>query len=230
MSNFSFASLATTSFSNDAPQYLKPYDIYQVNLTKIEKTELQGKDGVSKYPIVALEFKGSGDNKGIFTQNVFIPVKDEDFVRHENPNSHKPMPSRFDQFQFTLMQIVEAINPKGAQTIKDNASKLKTIDDFIGLVFKALNGKNDVNVHLKLIGQNTNGTVYARLPNSCLIGQDGNPVSLNFISVDAEKLYFSNYEIGQMKAYKDAKPTNMNSIVDNPDESEETLDLDGIEL
>lgn len=230
MSNFSFAGLATASFSNDAPQYLKPYDIYQVNLTKIERTELNGKDGVTKYPIVALEFTGSGDVKGIFTQNIFIPVKDEDFERHENPTSHKPMPSRFDQFQYTLMQIVEAINPKGAQAIKDNASKLKTIDQFIELVQKALVSKSDVNVYLKLVGQNTNGTFYARLPNACLIGKDGNPAALNFINADASKLYFSSYEMGQMKTYKDAKPTNMDSVVDNPDTSSEELDLAGIEL
>lgn len=228
--NFNFNSLATASFSNDAPQYLKPYDIYQVNLTKIEKTELKGKDGTSVYPIVTLEFTGSGDNKGIFTQNVFIPSKDEDFVRNENQNTHKLMPSRFDQFQYTLMQIVEAINPDGAQKIKDNASKLKTIDDFLGLVIKALTGKNTVDVFLKLVGQNTNGTVYARLPNACLIGNNGEPAALNFINTDSSKLYFSNYEIGQMNAYKNAKPTNMDSVVNNPDQKDSEFSLDDIEV
>lgn len=229
--NFNFNSLAETSFTSNTQSYLKPYDIYQVNLTKIEKTELKGsKDPNATYPIVALEFTGSGDNKGIFTQNIFIPTKDEDFVRNENQTSHKPMPSRFDQFQYTLMQIVEAINPTGAQKIKDNASKLKTIDDFLGLVIKALNGKNNVDVFLKLVGQNTNGTTYARLPNACLIGRDGNPAALNFINADSSKLYFSNYEIGQMNAYKNAKPTNMDSI-ENPDTNDGSdLDLDGIEI
>lgn len=228
MSNFSFADLATTSFSNDAPQYLKPYDIYQVNLTKIEKSELNGKDGVTKYPVMTLEFKGSGDNKGVFTQNIFIPVKDEDFVRNENSNTHNLMPSRFDQFQYTLMQIVEAINPSGAQKIKDNASRLKTIDDFTKLVLKALTGKDTVDVYLKLVGQNTNGTVYARLPNACLIGKDGNISAVNFINPDNTKLYFTNYEIGQMKSYKEAKPTNMDVDVDTKDE--QSLDLEGIEI
>lgn len=226
--NFDFNGLATTSFSSESVQYLKPYDIYQVNLTKIEKSEINGKDGVSKYPIVTVEFTGSGDIKGIFTQNIFIPHKDEDFKRHENQNTHKPMPSQFDQFQYTLMQMVEAINPTGAQKIKDNASKLKTIDDFLALVIKALNGKNDVNVYLKLIGQNTDGKVYARLPNAVLIGKDGNPAPLNFISADSSKLYFSSYEAQQMKAYQNATPTNMDSVVSEKKADE--IDLDGIEL
>lgn len=227
--NFSFSNLATASFSSEASQYLKPYEIYKVNLTKIEKTTMQGKKDPSEtYPIVTLEFTGVGDNKGIFTQNIFIPNKDADFVRNENPNSHKPMPSSFDRYQYTLMQIVEAINPAGAQKIKDNASKLKTIDDFTSLVIKALTGKEKVEVYLKLVGQNSNGTIYARLPNPCLIGNDGNPAPLNFINSDETKLFFSNYEIGEMNKYKNAKPTNMSSKVDdiNPDTPEKEGDLD----
>lgn len=228
--NFSFNNLANTSFSNNSAQHLRPYEIYPVNLTKIEKTELKGsKDPNASYPVVSLEFTGTGDNKGIYTENLFVPNKDSDFERRENPNSHKMMASNFDQFQFTLMQIVEAINPDGASKIKANASKIKTLDQFIDLVIKALNGKNNVEVYLKLVGRNNNGTVYARLPNACLIGRSGNPEPLNFISADSTKLYFSNYEIGQMKAYKDAKPTKMEDV-ENPDTQESgDLDLDGID-
>ena len=238
--NFSFNNLANTSFSNNSAQHLRPYEIYPVNLTKIEKTELKGsKDPNASYPVVALEFTGTGDNKGIFSENIFIPTKDEDFERRENPNSHKLMTSSFDQFQFTLMQIVEAINPAGAQKIKEKLSKLsaknvrefadKCVPVFIDAVIKVLDGKNNVEVYLKLVGRNNNGTVYARLPNACLIGRSGNPEPLNFISADSSKLYFSNYEIGQMKAYKDAKPTKMEDV-ENPDTQEGSdLDLDGID-
>lgn len=224
--NFNFNSLSTASFSSQATQYLKPYEIHSVNLTKIEKTELQGKDGVTTYPVVSLEFTGTkGD--GIFTQNIFIPTKEGDFERIENPTSHKLMPSRFDQYQYTLMQLAEAINPSGAQKIKDNASKLKTIDQFTDLIIKVLSTESNVTVFLKLVGQNSNGTVYARLPNACLIGRDGNPAALNFVSADESKLYFSSYEIGQMNAYKNAKPTNMPEV-----SSDDNVDdiLDGIDL
>lgn len=228
--NFNFNSLAETSFSSSSQNYLKPYDIYKVNLTKIAKSEIKGsKDPNAVYPVVELEFT-STEGKGIFTQNIFIPNSEQDFVRKENETSHKLMPSRFDQFQFTLMQIVEAINPEGAQKIKDNAGKLKTIEDFISIVIKALDKKNSVDVYLKLVGQNNNGTVYSRLPNACLIGRDGNPAALNFINADSSKLFFSNYEVGQMNKYKEAKPTNMNEVENNPDKSDEDLDLNDIDL
>ena len=228
--NFNFNSLAETSFSSSSQNYLKPYDIYKVNLTKIAKSEIKGsKDPNAVYPVVELEFT-STEGKGIFTQNIFIPNSEQDFVRKENETSHKLMPSRFDQFQFTLMQIVEAINPEGAQKIKNNAGKLKTIEDFISIVIKALDKKNSVDVYLKLVGQNNNGTVYSRLPNACLIGRDGNPAALNFINADSSKLFFSNYEVGQMNKYKEAKPTNMSEVENNPDKSDEDLDLDNIDL
>lgn len=229
MSNFSFNSLSETSFVSNSQNYLKPYEIYKVNLTKIEKSEIKGKkDPDAKYSVVTLEFT-SPEGKGIFTENLFIPSSDSDFERGESSVNHKPMPSRFDRFQFTLMQIVEAINPKGAQTIKDNASKLRTIDDFLSLVFKALKDKNKVDVFLKLVGQNTGGRTYARLPNSCLIGTDGRLAALNFINPDEGKLFFSNYEIGQANAYKNAAPTAMPDTTSAEEDKSSSL-LDDIEL
>ena len=41
--NFNFGNLNNTNFTSQAGQYLKPYGIYSVNLTKIEKDELNGK-------------------------------------------------------------------------------------------------------------------------------------------------------------------------------------------
>jgi len=60
--NFNFGNLNNTNFTSQAGQYLKPYGIYSVNLTKIEKDELKGKDGTI-YPIIKLEFTGVGESK-----------------------------------------------------------------------------------------------------------------------------------------------------------------------
>ena len=234
MSNFNFNSLGETSFVSESSNYLKAYDIYPVNLTKIEKTTLKGKDG-TEYGIVALEFKGCGDNKGVFTTNLFIPNKDADFERRVNETSGAHYPSSFEQFQYTLMQITQVINPTGAQKIIDNASKLKTIDDFIGLIIKALAGKDSVKAYLKLVGRVNNGVTYAALPSACVLGKDATaetkPSPLNFISLDESKLQFSNYELSQMKKFKEAKPTNMDKVENNPDKADSDIDLlDDIEL
>ena len=233
MNNFNFNGLAETSFVNNGPQYLRPYDIYEVNLTKIEKSTLKGKDG-TEYGVVALEFKGCGDNTGVYNHNLFIPNKDSDFERRVNETSGAHYPSAFEQFQFTLMQLTQVINPAGAKKIIENASKLKSLDQFIDLIIKALTGKNDVKFFLKLVGRNQNGSVYSTIPNACVLGKgataDTKPSAINFVSLDKNLLAFTNYEMTQMKAYKNAKPTNMEDKSNDSNNSEETIDLDDIDL
>ena len=229
--NFNFNSISEQNFSSASGSYLRPYDIYTVNLTKIEKTELKGsKDPNAVYPIVALEFTGTGDNKGVFSTNLFIPTSEQDMERptYQNNEGHEyQRPSRFENFQFTLMQIVHAINPAGEEKIKANSSKIKTIDQFIDLIIKALSGKNKVETDLKLVGRNSNGTIYADLPRACGLNKAGEIFPVNFIG---DNLFFTNYELTQQKNYQNAKPTNMSSVDNNPDEKEEELDLDGLEL
>ena len=230
MANFNFNNLAEQNYSSTAGQYLRPYGIYKVNLTKIEKTVLKGsKEPNTEYPVIALEFAGCGEDKGVFTTNVFIPTTEEDMQRKmlKNQNGHESeVASRFEDFQFTLMQIVHALNPTGEEKIKANASKIKTIDQFIDLVIKALAGKESVAVDLKLVGRNNNGTIYAALPKSCGINKKGEIFPVNFIG---ENLFFTNYELTQQKAYQNAKPTNM-SNVDKTEEASGDVDLDDIEL
>ena len=231
MKNFSFNGLGETSFTNNGPQYLRPYDIYEVNLTKIEQTSLKGKDG-TEYPVIAMEFTGCGDQTGVYNHNLFIPNKDEDFERRTNETSGAKYPSAFEQFQYTLMQLTEVINPKGAAKIKENASKLKSMEQFIDLIIKALSGKTDVKFFLKLVGRTQNNQTFSTLPSSCVLGKDAKPETkpsaLNFVSLDKKLLNWSNYELTQMKKYQEAKPTVMKTTDDsNPDEADEVdLDID----
>ena len=233
MNNFNFGGLAETSFTNNGPQYLRPYDIYEVNLTKIEKSSLKGKDG-TEYGVVAMEFKGCGDNNGVYSHNLFIPNKDSDFERRVNETSGVFYPSAFEQFQYTLMQLMQVINPKGADKIKENASKLKSMDQFIDLIIKGLTGKSDVKFFLKLVGRNQDGKVYSTIPNACVLGKkataETKPSPINFVSLDKSLLAFSNYELTQMKNYKNAIPTNMDKADDNPDTAGDDVDLDDISL
>ena len=231
---FNFSNLSEQNFTSNAGAYLRPYDIYTVNLTKIEKTVLKGsKDPNAEYPVVALEFTGTGDNKGTFSANLFIPTTDEDMQRptYKNNEGHEyERPSRFENFQFTLMQIVHAINPAGEEKIKANSSKIKTIDQFIDLIIKALSGKNKVETDLKLVGRNSNGTIYADLPRACGLNKAGEIFPVNFIG---DNLFFTNYELTQQKNYQNAKPTNMGRVDDAPaapsEEAEEEInDFEGL--
>ena len=229
--NFNFNSLENTSFTSTSGQYLRPYDIYKVNLTKIEKTELKGsKDPNATYPIIALEFTGCGDNKGVFTTNLFIPTSEQDMERptFKNNEGHEyNRPSRFENFQFTLMQIVHALNPAGEEKIKANASKIKSIDQFIDLIIKALTGKEKVETELKLVGRNNNGTVYAALPQACGLNKAGEVFPVNFIG---ENLFFTNYELTQQKNYQNAKPTNMEKEETPDDPVGDDLDIANLDV
>lgn len=226
---FNFSNLGEQNFTSNAGAYLRPYNIYTVNLTKIEKTELKGsKDPNAVYPVVALEFTGTGESKGTFTTNLFIPQSDEDMKRplFKNAEGHEyERPSRFENFQFTLMQIVHALNPVGEEKIKANASKIKTIDQFIDLIIKALAGKSNVETNLKLVGRNSNGTVYSDLPRACGLNKAGEVFPVNFIG---ENLFFTNYELTQQKQYQNAKPTNMDKEDDVVDDTD--VDLDNLDL
>ena len=226
--NFNFNSLSETNFAAGSTNYLKAYDIYEVNLTKIAKDELKGsKDPNAVYPVITLEFTGCGDNKGVFTKNLFVPVKEEDFEPAvlTNANGHESKrPSRFDEFKYCLMQLVHIINPEGEKKIKENASKIKTIDQFVDLVIKAIANKSDVKFNLKLVGRNSNGTVYADLPRACGMNKAGEVFNVPFVG---DNLSFTPYELTQMKAYQNAKPTPMKE-----EEAEDTSEglLDDFDL
>ena len=230
--DFNFSNLANASFSNEnTTQYLKPFDIYTVKLTKIEKGEVKGtKDPNAIYPVVTLEFTGTGDSHGIFTTKLFIPdpenKEDTDRPEYENSNGHKyQRPSRMEYFQYTVMQLLHVLNPTGENKIKENANKLTSINQFVDLVVKALTGKDDVETKLKLVGRNANGTTYADLPKACGLTKEGKIFPINFIG---DNLFFSNYEIEQQKKYQNAKPTDMGTVTE--EEPSDEINLDDIDL
>lgn len=217
--DFNFNTLGTTSFvNNNTTQYLKAYEIHDVNLTKIEKTEIKGsKDPNAVYPVVALEFTGIKDSHGVFTTNLFIPnpdsERDTERPTFQNANGHDyKRPSRMENFQYTLMQLVQILNPEGAKKIIEASSKIKTVDQFVDLVVKALASKTNVDTKLKLVGRNSNGTVYASLPNACGLDKKGQLFPVNFVG---DNLFFSNYELDQQKARNNATPTEMEDTKDD---------------
>ena len=230
--DFNFSNLANTSFTSTAAQRLKPYDIYKVKLTKLEKSELKGsKDPDKVYPVIAVEFTSVDENTpGVFSENIFIPTTQEDMTRRTltNKEGHDSvMPSRFEEFQYTLMQIAEVLNPEGAKKIKENSTKIKTMEKFIDLIIKAAStpsAKNKV-TNLKLVGRNNNGTIYASLPRACGLNRNGEIFATNFLG---DNLYFSNYEITQQKKYRSAAPTPMNDSTPDDKDSANDFNLDDI--
>lgn len=227
MNNFNFNSLADQKFTSDSQNYLKPYEIYLVKLAKIEKTTLKGsKDPNAEYSVINIEFS---NDDGIFNTNLFVPNRPEDFDQRESETTHKKQPSNWEKFYMTLLQMMDVLNPKASEKFRTLAKegKIKDTNTFIELVIKALSGKDFPEVYLKLVGRNSNGSVFASLPTSCWYNSKKVPAGvepLNFISYDKTKLNFSTYEIQQSESYKKAKPTAMSSVDDTITEDDNTLD------
>lgn len=199
------------SYVASSQQYLKAYTINEVKLTKIEKTTLTGsKDPNASYDVVALEFTGTDKNPGVFTTNLFIPSSDEDAKRpvFKNAQGHEyERPSRAENFQYTLMQLMQVLNPEGAKAaLAKLQGKNVGVDTFVQLVIGTINKKPGTVTNLKLVGRNVNGTVYAQLPNACGLSKDGKLFPVNFVG---DTLFFSAYEEQQSKAVNEAKPTPM---------------------
>ena len=213
------------SYVASSQQYLKAYTINEVTLTKIEKTTLQGsKDPNASYDVIALEFTGTDKNPGVFSTNLFIPSSDEDAKRptFKNAQGHEyERPSRAENFQYTLMQLMQVLNPEGAKAaLAKLQGKNVSVDTFIQLVIGTIKKKPNAKTNLKLIGRNVNGTVYAQLPNACGLNKEGKLFPINFVG---DTLFFSAYEEQQSKAVKDAKPTPV--AEDSAKEDEDIDDL-----
>lgn len=224
MSEFNFSNITETNFVGSQSQHLKAYGIYEVKLTKIALETIKGKkDPTAEYKTVVLEFTGTDKNPGTFNQNIFLPTS-EDIQRptFKNANGHEyERPSRFENFKYTLMQIVEVINPTGAANIKKVAGKIKTVEDFVNCIIKALNGKNDVVTEIKLVGRNNNGVIYAALPAACGLSKSGEIFPVNFIG---NNLFFTPYEESQRKNLDKAKPTPV--VEEDLDQNDD--DIDGL--
>jgi hypothetical protein len=213
--NLDFKGISETSAVSKS-NALKPWDIYDVTFDGLEQVTMKGKkDPEATYNTIKLSFSG---DKGRFSTNLFVPSTQEDITRKviTNKDGHEyEMPSRFEEFKWTLLQVAAVVNPSGYEKLKVQAAKIKTMEDFIKLVLTVANAKKGAKTKLKLTGRNNNGTVYAQIPNVCGISKEGNCyVRNNFIGDNVE---FSDYEARQAAAYKTAKPTAMSAIASPSD-------------
>lgn len=221
---FNFGSLANTKPANTT-SYLKPYGIYS-NVT-IKSTEV--KEGTSsngnawKSLNIVL-----GNDEGIHPESMFYLDENnpKDFERGsmDMPNGGKrELPSPWERLKDKMAAIGFAFFPEDFEKLQKISSKIKSFDELMKYFKQAVDkniGKNPTN--MKLVGRNSNGRVYATLPNCTGIAQakDEKRANENQIKVgewytwmvspfnsDPAKLAFSAYEQKQADEYHNAKPT-----------------------
>lgn len=232
---FNFNSFAQVKPANSV-SYLKPYTIND-NVT-IKETEI--KEGTSasgnSWKSLVITF---GNDEGIYNDSTFfLDINDPKVVERgsiDMPNGGKrQMPSRWEQTYYKLAAIGYAFAPDLIEKFNSVVGKCKTFDEFIK-AFKVMLDKvaNKTTTNMKLVGRNSNGHVYATLPNCVGIAQatDEKRAASNGVQVGdwytwmvspfGSNLSFSSYEEAKKSELASAKPTDMSNTdstaVDNID-------------
>lgn len=241
MTGFSFNSFAQVKAA-DSVTYLKPYTINK-DVT-IKSTEI--KEGTSAkgntWKSLVITF---GNDEGIYNDSTFfLDINDPAVVERNTadmPNGGKrQMPSRWEQTYYKLAAIGHAFAPDLIDKFNNVVGKCKTFDDFIK-AYKSMLDKvaNKTTSTMKLVGRNSNGTVYAILPNCVGIAQAkdearaaSNGVNVGdwytwMVSPFGDNLTFSAYEESKKNDLNSAKPTNMEKIdpiIETPHQEEGLID------
>lgn len=231
--SFNFGSLAEVKISNGG-SYLKPYSINEG--VTIKSTEI--KEGTSaagnSWKSLVITF---ANEEGEYSDSIFWITSEKDFQRTKLPMANggeRELPSSWERTRDKMAAIGKTFFPESFAKLQAVAGKAKSFDE-IALAFKkcadAAVGKNPTS--MKLVGRNSNGRVFATLPNCTGIAQatDAKRAADNDVEVGAwytwvsspfgDNLSFSAYELSQKNAMENAKPTNMDNV-----ETENSTDFD----
>jgi hypothetical protein len=219
---FNFGSLAKTKPSTSS-SYLKPYEIHQ-NVA-IKGTEIKEGTSANGNPWKSLVITFGNDN-GIYNHSIFWITSDKDFERTTTDMANggkRELPSQWERTRDTMAAIGFAFAPTAFEKLQQVSSKAKSFDD-IALTFKKILDSvvDKVTTNMKLVGRNSDGRVYATLPNCTGIAQAHSEevAARNEVEVgewytwmvspfsdDLTKLAFTAYEEKQANSLKNAKPT-----------------------
>ena len=235
MFNFSLNDVRPTNTTS----YLKPYNIYEnVTLDGIEVKSGTSAKG-NEWKAMQLTFKCE---EGIYTHSIFYITSDKDFERNEMdmPNGGKrQLLSSWERVRDVMGAVGFAFFPEDFEKLQAASSKAKSFEDIANLFIKCVNkNKGKVATKMKLVGRNSNGAVYATLPNCTGIAEakDEGKASANNVKVGewytwmvspfGDNLTFTPYEEGQKAKYYSAKPTSMPDTPALPETSKGSEDDD----
>lgn len=242
--SFNFNSFAQVKPTNTT-SYLKPYTIND-NVT-IKSTEVKEGTSANGTPWKRLVIT-FGNDEGTYEDSTFyLDINDPKATERNSvdmPNGGKrEMPSRWEQTYYKLASIGHAFAPDLIDKFNSVVSKCKTFEDFMKAYKSMLDKVIDKNpTRMKLVGRNSNGTIYSTLPNCVGIAQanDEKRAAANGVEVGqwytwlvspfGDKVAFTNYEQKQANEYNNAKPTVMSSESTNLDVDSTNEDLDAVDF
>ncbi len=234
MSNFSF-SLNESQVSSNVFNYFKPYTINPINSIKAEfvnGTSAEGKD----WKALDITFSGK---EGQHRERFFIPSTDEEGMKrgqYETSNGGVNVtPSSYEILKQLAIHTLGIYAPAQFEKFKAFCAKVKNMEQFLQGFVKLLNDAPLKETFVKVVGRNSNGTVYARLPRPCNVSKDkqGNYTDETYpVNFLGKNLTFTTYEIGQKNALETAKPTEMKddpiAAIDQVSSDDDELDFDAL--
>lgn len=224
--------------------YLKPYTIYDnVTLNNVEVKSGTSAKG-NNWKMLQVTFKC---NEGTYNHSIFFINSDKDFERTkmDMPNGGKrELPSAWERTRDVMAAIGFTFFPEDFEKLQAISSKAKSFDDIANAFVKLANANaGKVSTKMKLVGRNSNGTVYATLPNCTGIAEakDEKRAADNNVNVGdwytwminpfGNNVSFTPYEETQKNKLNTATPTTMPDAVevsDTPIASTEDIDFDNL--
>lgn len=236
MSEFNF-SLNNSQVSSTTSNYFKPYTI---NVIDSIKAEYAGGTASSGKEWKAIDIVFSGKD-GQHKERFFLPATDEEGIKRpifDSPNGGKiESPAPYEALKQLAIHILGIYAPAQFDKFKVYCGKVKTMKQFLDGFVKLVNDAPKHETNLKVVGRNSNGTIYARLPRTCGIVKDkeGHYTSETYpINFLGDNLTFTSYEMGEKAKLENAKPTNMDKedvlAVDSPHAGSEDIDFSSLEI
>ena len=215
------------NFVSSSKAQLKGGEIHKVLFKEATFEVLEGKKDETrgqKYNVFKISFE---NDQGYYTEMIFEP-RQEDYQRRETDfgGNKIEQPSRAEEIQLIVGQLVEAVNPGGMKKLEG-----KSIPDFKTLcdaITKLTAPGKDKEVELKLI-LDTKGRT--RLPYLAGINKERKVYPrTNYVGKD---LFFTDKEVTSLNKIKSAKPTDTAGLLaeradfyDNSSTDDTSLDLD----
>lgn len=198
--------LANTQGVSTSMPKLKPWEIHDVVLKKVEFTEFEGKkDPSAKYQVIRVRFE---NKDGYYEETIFAP-KPED-VNRMATSSGGELASNFEVFTFLVAHLGQVLAPTRWEKMKGKSFDFGTPEGFkeFGELFvKLLEPALNKATKLKLIADKK-GNV--RLPYFVAVNKNGEAfLASNFIG---DNLFFSTYEETQKNRIATAVPTQMSNV------------------
>ena len=228
MSEFNF-SLAESQVSSSSSNYFKPYTINVINSIKAEYTNGTASNG-KEWKALDLIFTGKD---GQHKERYFIPATAEEGLTRpsfDTSNGGKTYsPSPYEILKQLAVHVLGVYSPAQYEKFRTYCAKVKNMQQYLDGFVKLLNDAPENETNLKVVGRNSNGTIYARLPKTCGIQKDkeGNYTNETFpINFLGNKLAFTNYEVQEKNKLESAKPTNVDPIMGDNSSNDDEIDLD----